>query len=102
MRLSNCVNAVARHNWGRRVYPAVGVALEFQMRRSVVFLAVVAAVAAPTAAFAAKKKAVKRPAVVSTTPANQNQLSAKVAVDALHQIFVPLEVTLASLRKPAG
>jgi len=68
------------------------------MRRSVVFLAVVAALTAPTAAFAAKKKAVKKPAVVSTTPANQNQLSAKVAVDAIHQIFVPLEVTLASLK----
>ncbi|HVX98390.1 MAG TPA: hypothetical protein VHA55_01200 [Pseudorhodoplanes sp.] len=73
------------------------------MRRGVVYLAVAAVLVAPTSAFAAKKKAVKQqPKVVSTTPANQNQLSAKVAVDALHQIFVPLEVTLASLRKPAG
>jgi hypothetical protein len=66
-----------------------------------VYLAVVAALVAPTAAFAAKKKVVKQPTVVSTTPANQNELSRKVVVDAVHQIFVPLEVTLASL-KPAG
>jgi hypothetical protein len=61
---------------------------------SALLLAVVAAAAAPPAAMAKTAKAAK-PRVVSTTPANQNELSRKVVADAIHQIFVPLEVTLA-------
>jgi hypothetical protein len=64
------------------------------MRTSILLLAVVAAVAVPAAAMAKPAKAAK-PRVVSTTPANQNELSRKVVADAIHQVFVPLEVTLA-------
>jgi hypothetical protein len=64
------------------------------MRSVVLFVGMIAAVAAPSAAFAAKKgKVPVRPAVVSSTPANLNALSAKVVADAIHQIFVPIEVT---------
>ncbi len=65
------------------------------MRISVLVLAVVAVASAPAAAFAAKSAKPVKPRVVSTTPANMNELSAKLVVDGLHQIFVPLEVTLA-------
>jgi hypothetical protein len=61
---------------------------------SILLLAIVAAAAAPGAAVAKSAKAAK-PRVVSTTPANQNELSRKVVAEAIHQIFVPLEVTLA-------
>lgn len=64
------------------------------MRTSVLLLAVVAAAAVPSVAMAKSAKAAK-PRVVSTTPANQNELSRKVVADGIRQIFVPLEVTLA-------
>jgi hypothetical protein len=67
------------------------------MRKSVLLLAVVAAMAAPGAALAKSAK-VAKPRVVSTTVANQNELSRKVVADAVRQFFVPLEVTIASLK----
>ena len=67
------------------------------MRKSSVLLALVVAAAVPSAAFSATKKdKVTKPVVVSTTPANQNTLSARVVVDGLHQIFVPFQVMLAA------
>lgn len=67
------------------------------MRKSSVLLALVVAATVPSAALAAAKNGKPaKPVVVSTTPANQNALSARVVVDGLHQIFVPFEVMLAS------
>ncbi len=65
------------------------------MRKSLVILVIAGAVAVPGAALAAKPVKAVKPLVVNTTPANQNDLSRKVVADAVRQIFVPLEVTLA-------
>jgi hypothetical protein len=69
------------------------------MRSVALLLLMSVAVAAPTGAFAAKKaKAPVKPKVMSSTPENLNALSAKAVGDGLHQIFVPLEVTLLGMR----
>jgi hypothetical protein len=65
------------------------------MYKSALLFAVVMAATAPTAAMAKAK--MSKPRVVSTTPANQNALSAKLVADGISQVFVPLQVTLAQL-----
>jgi hypothetical protein len=62
------------------------------MRKGALLLAILMVASAPTAAFAAKKKAAKAPAgpmKYSTTPANSNESSARVFRDGMMQIFVP-------------
>ena len=61
------------------------------MRKGALLLAVLIAASAPTAAFAAKKKAKAPPAPAkySTTPANSNESSMRVLTDGLGQILVP-------------
>ena len=66
------------------------------MRKSAIVLVALLAASMSTAAFAAKKTKVVQPRVVSSTPENLNALSLKVVTAAVHQIFVPLEVTLAN------
>lgn len=64
------------------------------MRKGALLLAILIAASAPTAAFAAKKKAAKAPpapAKYSTTPANSNESSMRVVRDGLSQIFVPFQ-----------
>lgn len=69
------------------------------MRSVALLLVMSVAVAAPTGAFAAKKaRAPAKPKVMSSTPDNLNALSAKVVAEGLHQIVVPLEVTLLAPR----
>jgi hypothetical protein len=79
--------------------PAVSVVLEYVMRKSVLFLAIVAAASAPASAFAAKSAKPAKPRVVSTTAENMNELSVKLVAEGVRQIFVPLQVTLASASK---
>lgn len=65
------------------------------MRKGALLLAIMMAASAPTAAFAAKKKAAPKapagPAKYSTTPANSNESSARVVRDGVSQIFVPFQ-----------
>ncbi len=63
------------------------------MRKGALLLAVLMAASAPTAAFAAKKKAKApaAPAKYSTTPANSNESSMRILRDGFSQIFVPFQ-----------
>ena len=69
------------------------------MRKGALLLAILMAASAPTAAFAAKKKAPPAPAKYSTTPANSNESSARIVRDGFSQIFVPFQSLAAAPKK---
>ena len=72
------------------------------MRKGALLLAILMVASAPTAAFAAKKKAPKAPAgpaKYSTTPANSNESSARLVSNGVSQIFVPFQSLAAAPKK---